>query len=144
MLDLLGSSSSLCEYTQEDRDHHYSVLENGIKFYVENRPVTEDFLEESKDLIITYIANLPQLSKASPAIKDYRFRELMVESESILNHLRTEMKETGIINTKIFHDFCKKQKQCLDIIKKLDCGVDELTTMVTNLSVKTNRRKLRL
>ena len=143
-MDKLGSNYSMCEYTDEDREHHYSVLENGIKFYVENRPVTEDFLEESKDLIISYLANIPQLSKASPSIKDYRFRELMVESESLLTHLRTELKETGVINTKIFHDFCKKQKQCLDIIKKLDNGVDELTNMMNTLSVKTNRRKLRL
>ena len=143
-MDKLGSDSSMCEYTDEDREHHYNVLDNGIKFYVENRPVTEDFLEESKDLIISYIANIPHLSKASPSIKDYRFRELMVESESLLTHLRTELKETGVINTKIFHDFCKKQKQCLDIIKKLDNGVDELTNMMNTLSVKTNRRKLRL
>ena len=143
-MDKLGSGYSMCEYTDEDREHHYSVLENGIKFYVENRPVTEDFLEESKDLIISYIANLPQLSKASPSIKDYRFRELMFESESLLIHLINEIKERGVINTKVFHDFCKKQKQCLDIIKKLDSGVNELTDMMNTLSIKTNRRKLKL
>jgi hypothetical protein len=141
MLDILGAD--MTEYDDEVKENNYRVLENGIKFYVENRPVTEDFLDESKDLIITYIANLPNLSKANPLIRDYKFRELMVESESLLHHLRGEMKETGKIDTKIFHDFCKKQKQCLEIVKKIDGGMDELTTMMNSLTLKTNNRKLR-
>ena len=128
----------------DEIEDNYRILESGILFYKTSMPITEEFLEDAKTFILRFADTFNDLSEVNETVKDYRFRELMVESESILNHLRTEMKEKGVINTKIFHDFCKKQKQCLDIIKKLDCGVDELTTMVANLSVKTNRRKLRL
>jgi hypothetical protein len=141
MLDVLGAD--MTEYDDDVKSDNYRVLENGIKFYVENRPITEDFLEESIDLIITYNANLPNLSKANPLIRDYKFRELMVESESLLHHLQNERRETGKLNIKLFHDFCKKQKQCLEIVKKIDGGMDDLTNMMSSLGLKTNIRKLK-
>jgi len=142
-MDKLGSPFSMCEYTDEDREDHYRVLENGIKFHTENRPLTEDFLDESKDLLSSFSANFPKLSQANPTVKDYRFRELMVESECLLEHLRREIKESGMLNTRLFYEFCKKQKQCLSILETLDGGMNELTNMVTTLTIKTKSRKLR-
>ena len=67
----------------------------------------------------------------------------MVDSESLLEYLQKEIKESGMLNTRLFYEFCKKQQQCLKILETLDGGIDELTNMVTTLTIKTKSRKLR-
>jgi len=118
----------------DEIEDNYRILESGILFYKTSMPITEEFLEDAKTFILRFADTFNDLSEVNETVKDYRFRELMVESEEILGYLWNEINDSDMLNTKMFYEFCRKQKQCLDILKKLELDVSDL---MSGLSMKT-------
>lgn len=118
----------------DEIEDNYKILESGILFYKTSMPITEEFLEDAKAFILRFADTFNDLSEVNDNVKDYRFRELMVESEEILGYLWNEINDSDMLNTKMFYEFCRKQKQCLDILKKLELDVSDL---MSGLSMKT-------
>jgi hypothetical protein len=126
------------EYDDEQRESHYNLIVKAIEVFEKKLPVTEDFMAECHDLVLSYYSNFINIpATRQPVVQDFEYLKLMAEANAMVVNM---VKPPFYIAE--FYQFCK---QIILMMKRLDeLDADKiLLTQMSELSVKTNRRKLR-
>ena len=126
------------EYDDEQREAHYNLIVRAIEVFEKKLSITEDFMSECHDLVLSYYSsfiNIP--ATRQPVVQDFEYLRLMAEA----NLMAVNMVKPPVYIAE-FYQFCK---QIMLMIKRLDELDAEkmLVEQMSNLTVKTNRRKLR-
>lgn len=126
------------EYDDEQRESHYNLIIKAIEVFEKKLPITEDFMEECHDLVLSYYSsfiNIP--TTRQPVVKDFEYLKLMAEA----NLMAVNMVKLPFYVAE-FYQFCK---QIMLMMKRLDELDAEkiLVEQMSNLTLKTNKRKLR-
>jgi hypothetical protein len=124
------------EYDDEQREDHYRIIQNGIAASEGKLEITEDFIQESKDLVISYYVNCIDIPVLRKTITDLNYLDLASKTETLANYLNKTFE------LKFFYIFCKQIMAMLNRLEEMDKETD-LTNMMSNLSVKTKTRKLK-
>jgi len=126
------------EYDDEQKEDHYNLIIRGIEVFEKKLPITEDFMSECHDLILSYYSsfiNIPETRK--PVVQDFEYLKLMAET----NLMVVNMVKPPIYIAE-FYQFCKHVILMLKRLDELDAE-EALAHQMSTLSIKTNRRKLR-
>ena len=124
------------EYDDEQREDHYRIIQNGIAASEGKVEITEEFIQESKDLVISYYVNCIDIPVLKKTITDLNYLDLASKTETLANYLNKTFE------LKFFYIFCKQILAMLNRLEEMDKET-ELTNMMSNLSVKTKTRKLK-
>jgi len=126
------------EYDDEQRESHYNLIVKAIEVFEKKLSITEDFMAECHDLVLSYYSNfinIPDIRK--PVVQDFEYLKLMAETNVIV----INMVQPPIYIAE-FYQFCKHVILMLKRLDELDAE-KTLVDRMANLSIKTNRRKLR-
>ena len=126
------------EYDDQQKEDHYNLIMKAIEVFEKKLPITEDFMSECHDLILSYYSsfiNVPDTRK--PVVQDFEYLKLMAE---------TNLMAVNMVNPPIyiaeFYQFCKNVVCMIKRLDELDAE-DEVINQMSSLSIKTNKRKLR-
>lgn len=126
------------EYDDEQKEDHYNLIMKAIEVFEKKLPITEDFMAECHDLILSYYSNfinIPETRK--PVVQDFEYLKLMSETNlMVINMVKPP------VYIAEFYAFCKHVVLMLKRLDELDTE-NELINQMSSLSIKTNRRKLR-
>lgn len=126
------------EYDAEQREQHYNLILNGIEVFEKKLPVTEDFMSECHDLVLSYYSNFINIpATRQPIVQDFEYLKLMAET----NVMVVNMVQPPLYIAE-FYQFCKHVMLMMKRLDELDAEKG-LVEQMSNLSVKTNKRKLR-
>ena len=126
------------EYDAEQREQHYNLILNGIEVFEKKLPVTEDFMSECHDLVLSYYSNFINIpATRQPIVQDFEYLKLMAET----NVMVVNMVQPPLYIAE-FYQFCKHVILMMKRLDELDAEKG-LVEQMSNLSVKTNKRKLR-
>ena len=126
------------EYDDEQKEDHYNLIIRAIEVFEKKLPITEDFMAECHDMILSYYSNfinIPDIRK--PVVQDFEYLKLMAET----NVMVINMVQPPIYIAE-FYQFCKHVILMLKRLDELDAE-EALDHQMSSLSIKTNRRKLR-
>jgi hypothetical protein len=93
------------EYSDGERYTNYKFLENTIRHVRNQERITEDWMEDHKSRIVKYREFWHDMSRLNPEIKEYWFRALAVEAETLLTLLYEEILETKTFTVESYHAF---------------------------------------
>jgi hypothetical protein len=126
------------EYDSEQRESHYDLIKKAIQVFEKKLAITEDFMTECHDLVLSYYSNFINIPVTrQPVVQDFEYLKLMAEANlMVINMVKPP------IYIAEFYQFCK---QIMLMTKRLDeLDADRmLVDQISELSVKTNKRKLR-
>ena len=126
------------EYDSEQGREHYNLILNGIEVFEKKLPVTEDFMSECHDLVLSYYSNFINIpATRQPIVQDFEYLKLMAET----NVMVVNMVQPPLYIAE-FYQFCKHVMLMMKRLDELDAE-KMLVEQMSNLSVKTNKRKLR-
>jgi len=126
------------EYDDEQKEDHYNLIMKAIEVFEKKLPITEDFMAECHDLILSYYSNFINIpATRQPVVQDFEYLKLMAET----NLMAVNMVKPPIYIAE-FYQFCKNVVLMLKRLDELDTE-DELINQMSSLSIKTNKRKLR-
>lgn len=126
------------EYDDEQREQHYNLILNGIEVFEKKLPITEDFMSDCHDLVLSYYSNFINIPLTrKPIVQDFQYLKLMAET----NLMVVNMVEPPIYIAE-FYQFCKHVMLMMKRLDELDAE-KALVAQMSNLSVKTNKRRLR-
>ena len=133
---------SLCtmdEYETEERDAHINTIKGIILAYEKNSPITEDLMEDCRDLFLTYSANIFDNIAVKKNMQESRYlSRLYNETNVIVDFIKSLDKYS--IELKYYYLFCKNLEL---MITQLNEPVDELSKLMSSITIKTNSRKLK-
>lgn len=125
------------EYDDEQRDAHVNTIKNAISVYEKNGQLTEDLMEECRDLILSYNVNVFDIETVKRNSSS-KYLKLYLETNVIVDFIRSL--DRNNVEFKYYYLFCKNLELMRCILKD---PVDELSSMMSAISLKTNSRKLR-
>jgi hypothetical protein len=125
------------EYDDEQRDAHVNTIKTAISVYEKNGQLTEDLMEECRDLILSYNVNVFDIETVKRNSSS-KYLKLYMETNVIVDFIRSLDRDN--IEFKYYYLFCKNLELMRCILKD---PVDELSSMMSAISLKTNSRKLR-
>jgi len=125
------------EYDDEQRDAHVNTIKNAISVYEKNGQLTEDLMEECRDLILSYNVNVFDIETVKRNSSS-KYLKLYMETNVIVDFIRTL--DRNNVEFKYYYLFCKNLELMRCILKD---PVDELSSIMSAISLKTNSRKLR-
>lgn len=102
------------EMTDHDKHNNYLELVASIEYLNRNGRLSEDWLEETRNLIKKYRIWWPNLTFVNEDIKDTQFRKTCGEAELLLSELIRGIQSNDFLNAKILHIFLKKLKFIVD------------------------------
>ena len=126
------------EYDSEQGREHYNLILNGIEVFEKKLPVTEDFMSDCHDLVLSYYSNFINIpATRQPIVQDFEYLKLMAET----NVMVVNMVQPPLYIAE-FYQFCKHVMLMMKRLDELDAE-KRLVEQMSTLSVKTNKRKLR-
>jgi hypothetical protein len=125
------------EYDDEQRDAHVNTIKTAISVYEKNGQLTEDLMEECRDLILSYNVNVFDIETVKRNSSS-KYLKLYMETNVIVDFIRSL--DRNNVEFKYYYLFCKNLELMRCILKD---PVDELSSMMSAISLKTNSRKLR-
>ena len=125
------------EYDDEQRDAHVNTIKSAISIYEKNGQLTEDLMEECRDLILSYNVNVFDIETVKRNSSS-KYLKLYMETNVIVDFIRSL--DRNNVEFKYYYLFCKNLELMRCILKD---PVDELSSMMSAISLKTNSRKLR-
>jgi hypothetical protein len=126
------------EYDDEQRESQYNLIIKAIEVFEKKLPITEDFMSDCHDLVVSYYSNFINVPVyRAPIVQDFEYIRLMAET----NAMAVNMVKPPIYIAE-FYQFCKHIVLMLKRLDDLDAE-KALLEQMANLSIKTNRRKLR-
>lgn len=125
------------EYDDEQRDAHINTIKTAISVYEKNGQLTEDLIEECRDLILSYNVNVFDIETVKRNSSS-KYLKLYMETNVIVDFIRSLDRHN--VEFKYYYLFCKNLELMRCILKD---PVDELSSMMSAISLKTNSRKLR-
>lgn len=102
------------EMTDDIKHNNYLELVAAVEYLNRNGRLSEDWLEETRELIKKYRIWWPNLTFVNEDIKDAEFRKACGESELLLSELIRGIRSNDFINAKLLHIFLKKLKFIVD------------------------------
>jgi hypothetical protein len=125
------------EYDDEQRDAHINTIKTAISVYEKNGQLTEDLIEECRDLLLSYNVNVFDIETVKRNSSS-KYLKLYMETNVIVDFIRSL--DRNNVEFKYYYLFCKNLELMRCILKD---PVDELSSMMSAISLKTNSRKLR-
>lgn len=125
------------EYDDEQRDAHINTIKTAISVYEKNSPLTEDLMEDCRDLLLSYNVNVFDIETVKRNTSS-KYLKLYMETNVIVDFIRSL--DDSNREFKYYYLFCKNLELMRCILKD---PVDELSSMMSAISLKTNSRKLR-
>lgn len=125
------------EYDDEQRDAHVNTIKSAISIYEKNGQLTEDLIEECRDLLLSYNVNVFDIETVKRNSSS-KYLKLYMETNVIVDFIRSL--DRNNVEFKYYYLFCKNLELMRCILKD---PVDELSSMMSAISLKTNSRKLR-
>ena len=126
------------EYDSEQGREHYNLILNGIEVFEKKLPVTEDFMSDCHDLVLSYYSNFINIpATRQPIVQDFEYLKLMAETNAMV----VNMVQPPLYIAE-FYQFCKHVMLMMKRLDELDAE-KRLVEQMSTLSVKTNKRKLR-
>lgn len=94
-------------YTREQCERHYEILIETIQFLLNNRTITEDWIEYHKKIILKYDEAFPcGFNYINGEITNSRFRNLAKKAHILLGKLITDIRLQKIFNKNDYKEFC--------------------------------------
>lgn len=121
------------EYSDDERYTNYKFLENTIRHVRNQERITEDWMEEHKARIIAYREFWHDMTRLNPEIKEYWFRALAVEAETLLTLLYEEILETKTFLVETYHAF----NECVYKMAQTFVDENDLADMFSAAAIST-------
>ena len=133
---------NLDEDTDENKQARYEIIQNTIRTVEENLPITEDFLADCQDLILSYHSNFINAPTKLHVIEDETYVNKLKQTNRMAEDIVTKVMNNEPFSLTEFYKFCKNIVELMNRLDYLD-SADDLSAMMATLSVKTKTRKLR-
>jgi len=90
----------------QEPEENYRRLVSTIEYLNSKKRITEDWMEEHKQVIFEYRNAFPDLSKANEEVKDRDFRNIATKGELLLADLIREIKRTSFFTIEDYYELC--------------------------------------
>jgi hypothetical protein len=117
-------------YTDQQKFQNYQRLLNAIST-IENEEVTEDWVEEHKDVITLYRDWVFDYSTVNPDIKDPQFRNMATSVEKLLTHLLRQVYEEHSFDPAVYLILCR----AFLFLAEYTMGKDELSDFMARMTI---------
>lgn len=118
----------MTDYTQEQKENHYTTLLDTVRHYETRQRITEDWMEEHKKMILRIREYYSNISLANLDIQDRQFRALADDTELILSHLVHEIQTEKTFTVDMYYKMCRNLKKLVEIAWQ----VDDLSDLLNN------------
>jgi hypothetical protein len=125
------------EYGDEEKEARYNLITTTINIVEKDLGFGEDFICDCQDLISSYIANFINAPSKQFVIKDEQYIAMLNETNLMVQEIDRKPFEM-----RKFYMFCKNVVRMMSRLDEIESESD-ISNMMANLSVKTNRRKLK-
>lgn len=90
----------------QEPEENYRRLVSTIEYLNSKKRITEDWMEEHKQIIFEYRNAFPDLSKANEEVKNRDFRNIANKGELLLADLIREIKLTRFFTIEDYYELC--------------------------------------
>lgn len=118
-------------FTDAQKYQNFLKILETVRYLDDGGRITEDWVEESKELILMYREWIPDYSQVNPEITDLNFRKNGAEAETLLRLLCHSIATHKTFDVGIFHKFMRKMKVLVETV----VSDDELTTLLSMMSM---------
>lgn len=118
-------------YNDEEKQANYMFLQSAIQHVQQGKRITEDWMEEQKEMILIYRDFWPDMTCLNPDIRDFRFRAQAVEAETLLTLLYEEICETNTFSVDTYHVF----NMCVDKMADTFCEDEDVSNMFASFTL---------
>ena len=87
-------------------EENYRRLVATIEFLKSKKRITEDWMEDHKQIIFEYREAFPNVAQANEEVKDREFRNIANQAELLLSDLVREIKLTRFFTVQDYYDLC--------------------------------------
>ena len=116
-------------YTDAQKNENHNHVLTVIEHYYAGGRITEDWIEEQKEFIMTIRDFFGNMEKMNLECQDKRFRALAEECELLLNHLIEEISETMTFTVDIYYRLNLNIQTMIEI----KCEDEELCDLMSEL-----------
>ena len=118
-------------YNDEEKQANYMFLQAAIQHVQQGKRITEDWMEEQKEMILIYRDFWPDMTCLNPDIRDFRFRAQAVEAETLLTLLYEEICETSTFSVDTYHVF----NMCVDKMADMFLEDEDVSKMFASFTL---------
>ncbi len=112
-------------------EENYRELVATIEFLNSKKRITEDWMEEHKQIIFKYREAFPNVAQANEEVKDREFRDIANQAELLLADLMREIKLTRYFTVEDYYELC----MCFYKLCHILYTEDELEQMMNSMSL---------
>lgn len=112
-------------------EENYRELVATIEFLNSKKRITEDWMEEHKQIIFKYREAFPNVAQANEEVKDREFRNIANQAELLLADLMREIKLTRYFTVEDYYHLC----MCFYKLCHILYTEDELEQMMNSMSL---------
>lgn len=124
------------EMDETQRENNYLQLVVAIEYLKRNGRLTEDWLEESREMIRKYRTWWPNMVFMNQEIQEPNFRKMCGEAELLLTELMRGVQSNDFVNVKLFGIFLNKVKLIIDrVIPDEEKDLSGLEDLMAKLGV---------
>jgi hypothetical protein len=124
------------ELTDDQKYNNYCRLLNAVNYIEEGQRITEDWMEEQKNIIHQIKSAFQSgFRNINPEIKDKEFRNLAVQAETLSNSLYNSVEYDKTFKVGHYHLFLTKILAMLDIVCKYYGEEEELSTFMNKMTL---------
>ena len=87
-------------------EENYRRLVSTIEYLKSKKRITEDWMEEHKQIIFEYRQAFADVSKANEEVKDREFRNIATKAELLVADLIREIKLTRLFTVEDYYELC--------------------------------------
>lgn len=105
----------MIEYTDAQKAENFRQILGTIRYIRNQGRITEDWMTEHKKHILHYRNYFGDFNLVNPDCKNRRFRMLAEDTELVLNHLVSEIEETGYFTVEMYLKLNSNLKRMMEV-----------------------------
>ena len=117
-------------YSEDEKANNFRKVLDTIQYIRNGGRITEDWMTEHKRVILYYRDFFGDFNLMNPECKNRRFRMLAEDTELVLNHLVSEIHETGYFSVDMYLKLNSNLKRMMEVFYDMDdlCDMFRETT----------------
>jgi hypothetical protein len=115
--------------TKQEKYANFLTILRITRYLDDGGRITEDWMEEQKELILQYREWIPDYSVVNDEIEEHDFRKCCSETEILISHLCNSIRVSKTFSVNVYHIFMKHMKQIIEAVNT-DEEMVELLSML--------------
>lgn len=115
--------------TMEEKQNNFAKILSTTQYLDDGGRITEDWMEEHKNLILQYREWIPNYGMINQEIEDPVFRKCCTDAEILMSHLHHSIRSKKTFDVKMYHIFMRQMKQIVETVFTDDEMADLLSMM---------------